>query len=299
MNKLKSTLIASLSIFVVTAFAQTQITVTQTQQPMQSDPQQVSFATSIPQSNLKEASKNWQKYLSDGAKGKRVVVNGDNLQTGAVNKNISSNPFDVYSKLRETNEGVLLTVWFPQNSSLFTAKEQLTGVNQGMNKYIRDFAVQEYKRVVQIELKREQDKLKNLEADFARLIKSEEKSIKTVSENDRTTTRANQAITTNNADIQTSATKISTQKENVDLNASDANAQKGAKKTLAELESDKKDLQKKNESQGKSAYNRDKENRAQERNMASSKEKQAAKTEAIDKQRLIVASVQTKLNNIQ
>jgi|ERR1043165_1782538 hypothetical protein len=298
MNTLKSIVITSLSILSVTAFAQKQISVTQTKQPMQGDSQRVSFATIIPQTNLKEATKNWQKYISEKAKGKMVLVSGDNLQTGVVNKNISVNPFDVYSKLRETNDGVLLSVWFPQNSALFTAKEQLTGVNQGMDKYIRDFAVLEYKRVVQRELKVEQDKLKKLEADFARLIQSEEKSIKTVNENDRSTLRANQAVTTNNADIENSATKISNQKENVDRNAGDANASKGARKTLTELENDKRDLQRKNETQGRNTDNRDKENRAQERYQLNSKEKQSSKTEAIEKQRLVVASVQAKLNNI-
>lgn len=208
MKNLKRLVFASLSIISITAFAQTPITVTETAQPMCKDTQQVSFATVIPQTNLKEAEKNWLKYLSNGSKGKAVVVNGDNLQTGAVNKNISANPFDVYSKLRETTEGVLLTVWFPENSPVFTTKQQNTGVNQAMEKYIHDFGVQEYKRVVQRELKAEQEKQKNLESELARLIKDEEKSIKTVSQNERTTERANQAIATNNSDIQNSSDKI-------------------------------------------------------------------------------------------
>lgn len=299
MKNLKQFVFVSLSILSLTAFSQKQITVIETAQPMCKDTQQVSFATVIPQTNLKESEKNWLKYLSNGSKGKAVIVNGDNLQTGVVNKNISVNPFDVYSKLRETNEGVQLTVWFPENSAVFTSKEQNTGVNQAMEKYIHDFGVQEYKRVVQRELKAEQEKQKNLESELAGLIKAEEKSIKTVSQNERSTERANLAIATNNSDIQNSSDKISNQKDNVDRNAADANATKGAKKTLGELEDDKKDLQKQNEKQGKQMDSRDKENRAEERSMVGSKEKQAAKTEAIEKQKVIVAEVQAKLNNIK
>ena len=61
----------------------------------------------------------------------------------------------------------------------------------------------------------------------------------------------------------------------------------------------KKDLQKKNETQGKNNDNRDKQNREEERNMVSSKEKQAAKTAAIEKQKTVVAEVQVKLDNIK
>ncbi len=299
MKNLKQLVFASLSMLSLTAFAQKQITVIETVQPMSKDAGQVSFATVIPQTNLKEAEKNWLKYLGNGSKGKATVVNGNSLQVGVVNKNVSANPFDVNSKLRETTEGVQLTVWFPENSKVFTSKEQSTGANQAMEKYVRDFGVQEYTRVVQRELKAEQDKLKKLESELARLIKDEEKSIKTVSENERTTERANDAIATNNRDIQNSTDKISGQKYNVERNAADANAQKGAKKTLGELEDDKKDLQKQNEKQGKQMDSRGKENRAEERSMVSSIEKQAAKTEAIEKQKAVVAEVQAKLNNIK
>lgn len=299
MKNLKQVLFACLCVVSLTAFAQNQINVTRNAQPMCKDTQQVLFATLIPQTNLQDAEKNWLKYIAGGSKGKAIVVNGDHLQTGVVNKNILANPFDIYSKLRETTEGVQLTVWFPENSAFFGSKEQGTGVNAAMEKYVRDFGVQEYKRAVQRELKAEQNKLKKLEGELATLIKAEEKSIKTVSENDRTTGRANDAIATNNSDLQNSSDKISGQKNNVALTASDANATKGAKKTLGEMEGDKKDLQRQNEKQGRQMDSRDKENRAEERSMVTSKENQTTKTAVIAEQKLVVAAVQTKLNNIK
>ncbi len=299
MKNLKSIFFASFFILSFGAFAQKQITVTETPRANSKDTMQLSFAVLIPQTTLKQTENSWLKYVATGSKGKAVVVNGDNLQTAVMNKNISPNPFDIYSKLLETTEGVRVTLWFPENNAVLISKDPTSGANLAVQKYVRDFAVQEYRKAVQKELKAEQEKQKKLETELAVLIKGEEKSVKTVNENQRTTERANDAIATNNADIQNSSNKISNQKGNVESNAADANAAKGAKKTLGEMESDKKDLQKKNETQSKNIDSRDKANRAEERSMVGSQEKQAAKTAAIEKQKAVVAEVQVKLDNIK
>lgn len=294
MKTIKTLLFTALVSLSLTAFSQNPIVVNVSPAPISMDTLS-SFAVIIPQTDLKEVKSAWLKYLSYGSKGKATELNGELLKTGAVNKNISDVPFNVYSKLMETSGGVRLLVWLDERS---ISKQPEQAQHLAVQKYVYDFAVQQYRTAVQKELKTELAKQKKLENELETLIKGEEKSVKTVSKNDRATERANDAISTNNADIQNSTSKISDQKDNVERNAADANASKGAKKTLRELEDDKKDLQKQNEKQGKAMDNSNKENRSEKRNMVTSKENQVAKTEALEKQKLVVHAVQIKLDNI-
>ena len=138
-----------------------------------------------------------------------------------------------------------------------------------------------------------------MEKELTALIKEDEKSLKKISENQRSNERANDAIVTNNGDIQSSSDKISDQKEMVEMTASDPKAAKGAQKTLDDLEHEKKDLQKQNETEGRNMDSRNKETREEERNTTDSQQAQAVKTADIEKQKLIVHVVQTKLDNIK
>lgn len=295
MKNIKTILFITLVSLSFKGFAQNPIVVNVAPAPVSMDTQR-SFVVVIPQTSLKDVKSDWLKYLGRESKGKATEINGELLQPAAVNKNISATPFNVYSKLMETNGGVRLLVWLDERS---VSKEPIQAQHLAVQKYVYDFAVQQYREAVKKELKTELDKQRKLESELAVLIKGEEKSVKTVNKNDRATERATDAISTNKEDIQNSTSKISNQKDNVERNAADANAAKGAKKTLSELEYGKKDLQKQNEKQGKSIDNRNKENRAEERNMVTSKENQATKTEALEKQKLVVQAVQVKLDAIR
>lgn len=295
---MKKIALSMLTLFSVTAIAQKEIKVQQDTVAM-SKGTQPSFQVVIPEIKLTEVEKDWTKYTGSGSKGKATSVNGENVQPGAVNKNISPNPFNVYSKLLETTEGVKLTVWLTENDTIFMAKEVNSDQNLAAEKYVRDFAVQEYQSVVKKELKSEQEKQEELESALKDLIKQQEKNGKKISENQRSIQRANDDIATNNADIQTKAYQINDSKRMVDRTASDENANKGAKKTLKDLENAKKKLQKDNESNSKNIDNLNKDIRELEREIANLKQQQETKISEIEKQKLRVAEVQNKLDNIK
>lgn len=295
MKIIKQILFIALVILSLNGFSQNPIAVNVSPAPVSMDTQS-SFVVLIPQAVLKDVKRDWLKYMNYGSPGKATEMNGENLQTGVVNKNISAAPFNIYSKLTETTEGVRLLVWLDERS---ISTQPSRAQHLALQKYVYDFAVQQYRLAVQKELKTEQAKQKKLENDLAGFIKGEEKSTKTVNANMRSTERTSDAITTNNGDIQNSTEKISDQKQNVERNAADPNAQKGAKKTLAELEGEKKDLQKQNETQNKKVDNKNKENRAEMRSMETSQENQANTTAALEKQKQVVRDVQIKLDNIK
>jgi hypothetical protein len=85
----------------------------------------------------------------------------------------------------------------------------------------------------------------------------------------------------------------------VDKTAADANATKGAKKTLNDLEKDKVKSQKNTDGDAKDIESWEKEIREEQRNIADGKQKQGLKLSDIDAQKQIVYGVQTKLSNIK
>lgn len=288
----------SITITASSLFAQKPIVVEESSRTM-SKGAFAAYTSLIPQTTLKNTEKDWMKHITTGSKSKAALLNGEYILKGAVNKNVSPNTFNVYSKLLETTEGVNLTVWLTENDTVFISKELSADKALAAEKYVRDFVIQEYQETVKAELKVENDKLDALNNEKESLIKAEEKSAKKISEAQRAIQKSKDIINTSNADLQNLAYKISNQKGMVERTASDKNANKGAKQTQKELENEKKKLQKGIETQNKNIDSMNKQIRDEERNITEGKEQQKSKIAEIEKQKLAVQSVQTKLENIK
>jgi chromosome segregation ATPase len=190
-------------------------------------------------------------------------------------------------------------VWLTDNNAAFISKTPNSIEDLAVQKYVRDFAVQEYKLAVEEELKMERNKLNDIEKQQASLIKDEEKSNKKINDNLRAIAKAKDKIVTTQSDIDAASVKIENQKKMVDKTAADANATKGAKKTLNDLEKDKVKSQKNTDGDAKDIESWEKEIREEQRNIADGKQKQGLKLSDIDAQKQIVYGVQTKLSNIK
>ena len=256
-------------------------------------------SVTIPQSEQRQVQKDWIEYAARGSKGKSTVINGDNVQYAAVNKNISPSQFDISCRLLGTNDGVRVTVWLTENNTLLVSREQSNDRTIALQKYVHDFAVVEYRQAVMNELKTEQAKQNVMENELTKQIKDDEKAGKRIEGDRASIQHTKDAITTSNNDIQSITTKIEAQKVMVDNNAADPNASKGAKKTLRELEDQKKDLQKLNDKRGKEIMYLTNEIRADERVIADDKEKEAVKRSNIEKQKQTIQSVKAKLDGIK
>jgi hypothetical protein len=119
-----------------------------------------------------------------------------------------------------------------------------------------------------------------------------------VNSNERANGRSDDAVLANNNDIKTYSEKIDDQKGMVDYTAADANANKGAKKTLKEMKNEKSDLQSDNEKRNQRIEKRNKENRALDRSSEISQQNQQAKTNEIVQQKIVVADLKAKLSKI-
>lgn len=294
----KPFLLLIMSALPITIFAQTEITVTETQRP-NSKGSFNSFQVTIPQTKLKEVERDWQKYLRDGAKGKPESVNGEIIMRGAVSKNVSPNPFTVYSKLLETTGGVILTAWITEDDSVFISAELNNDKDLAAKKYVRDFAVEEYKEVVKEELKAEKKTLNNLEDELKSFINDEDKSRKKVNEHDRSIQRNRTAISTNEGDQKNKIEQITAQKKTAEALRNSPDAYKEANKTLKTYEDELKKLQKENEKMQKEIDGWQKDIRTEERSIDKSKADQKLKTEQIEKQKAVVKTVEEKLANIK
>ena len=253
----------------------------------------------IPQTQQRDVQKDWVKYAAYQSKGKAIIVNGDNIQYGAINKNISPSQFNISCRLLGSNDGVRTTVWLTDVNSPQASTQLIGDRNTALQKYVRDFAVQEYRQAVLDEMKTEQQKQAAMESDLAKLVKAEERAEKMSEKNRFSIKESDDAMLVNNKDIQNTSAQIESQKGMVENTAADANATKGAKKTLSEMEDKKRDLEKRNETLGKNMEMWNNEIRANDKIVADDREKEASKKAAIENEKQTILQVKSNLEAIK
>jgi len=263
------------------------------------DIQQGQMVVLIPQARLKDVQKDWAKYVGYGSKGKAASADGQYSQYGAVNKNISPDPFNITAKFLSTSDGVRVTVWLSDNNNFQNTNEPSGDRSLALQKYVHDFAVTEYKQAVVYELDDDKAQQKAMEDQLTKMIREEDKAAKRKEEDNRSIIKANDAIITNRQDIQATSAQIESQKGMVQTTASDPNATKGAEKTLRELEKDKRELQKRNDNESKYILLWTNDITASERVIADNRERQANQRAAIERQKQVILQVQAKLENIR
>ncbi len=297
MNKLAVLLIAL--VFVYSASAQREILVAQSVQ-LCSKGEHASYQVLIPEAKLKAVESDWKKKLRNKSKGKVEEQGGELIIYGAVDKNVAPEGFNVFSKLLETTEGVLLTAWFMRSDSSFISRETATDKTLAAEKYVRDFAVEEYKEVVKAELNSEQKKLSDLEGDLKQLVNEEEKANKKINEDERSISRTKTEIRTNEADQKLKSDQIAKQKATVEsLKNTPGDAYKEAEKTLKGMENELKKLVNENEKLHKQIDKWEADIREQQRAIHKSTQDQYQKRADIDKQKSVVKAVEDKLGNIK
>jgi hypothetical protein len=166
-------------------------------------------------------------------------------------------------------------------------------------KYLHDFAIDQYRCAVKEELEGEQDKLKKLEKTMDAIVKEGVKSGQAISQNERSGQRTSDAMTASERDIVNQTEKIEGQRNMLDATATDANAAKGANKTMDELKDDKKDLEKLNESQGQDLDDLSADTQAAEGKVMTLQQRQQYTQTQIDTQRVVVQQVEAKLAAIK
>lgn len=250
-------------------------------------------------SHLEKAQKDWMSYQSKGAKGKTAVINGEVVTLSAVNANISATPFNIYSRLLETTTGVKITAWVTINNDSVYMSNAVGDKNLAVEKYLHDFAAQEYRDVVKSQLKDENQKLKKLQEQLKDFIDQQESSTKKSNEFQRSINNNKDKIKVNEGDQANKQSQISNQKQVVeDLKANPGATLDAAKKTLSQYEKDLTKLINEKEKLFKEIDKWAAKIDSQNRETNAALDGQKMKYNEIDAQKAVVQAVQNKLDAI-
>jgi hypothetical protein len=278
-------------------FAQKDITISESDKEISAGTKN-SYVVLIPEAKSKEVNQDWQKMLKKDTKGKVEDNKGEVKGTLIAIKNISLNPLTIYSKSVETKEGVQLSAWFADGDSIFISTAATADKSLAVQKYMHDFAVQEYKAVAKTQLETEQKAQKDLQKIYDGFVKDQKK--------------AENAVTNAQKEIARLQDKNKDEEGNIKQAIANKNANKAIADQQKNLDAEQKhakELQGYIKDQQKAEDNIKSNNKRIEKLQDKIKEESAAADKAkqnqgpassnIDAQKAKVAAASDKLNNIK
>ena len=196
------------------AFAQKNIAITETTKNMSAGSQNC-YVFLIPQADLKDVQNDWKKYVKKDAKGKPEDSNGETKMIGAVNKNISPLPINIYATFLQTSDGIQMSAWFADGTN-FISTQANSDRSVGVQNYLHNFAVQEYKDVVKSQLEQEQKKQKDLEKVYDGFVKDQKKAENNISSHNKDIEKLQNKIADEQKNITTAQSNQSTSRAEAD-----------------------------------------------------------------------------------
>lgn len=185
-------LLGALALFVggsATVRADDPLAITETRTPMSRGTQPALMVT-IPKAQLKAVDAAWKDLLKD-YKAKLKVDKGEIFADNAAIKAIGDNTVDVYSRLTETKEGVLVQVFIDLGGAFMSAATHPEQYKAAEN-IVYQFAVEQTRVAVGVEIaaaqkilekmQKEQKKLESDEKDLSREIDKDRQQIKGLEE---------------------------------------------------------------------------------------------------------------------
>jgi chromosome segregation ATPase len=277
-----------------------QDTLSVTQSPMlMSKGTNPGFTVIIPQANLKDVVNAWKKYIKQGTTKPTITeVDGEYQVKGTTLVNISPEPINVYTQIKDMEKSLRLTAYFTEDDSTFISSELNPEKANAAEKYVKNFAQMIYRVAVENELEVETKKLSVLEEEKEDMIHANEKSEKTISENERKSDHAKTEIEANSAAQGRRKSEVEGQKEVVRVTTPKTETYDLEKKKLSTLEKELKKLENDNEGMHKDIENWNDDNSQLKRNIEKNENLIGEKKEAIEKQKSLVKEIQAKLERM-
>lgn len=258
-----------------------------------------SFVTFIPQANYEQVQKDWSKYLSKDTKEKTEEQEGELFILNKDYEKISPTPLNIYSYIKEYDGELMLVVAF-QIGDQFVSREMDEEIYIPAKKYVKDFALEAYRKAVSDELKDEEKALKKLESQKTSMLNSKESVVFDINLYERNIITKTDEITLNKMDQSNKVLQMQAQKELILKLANAGEEEKDeAEKILKELEKDFKKLQKQNESLHQDIDNNESYIRQKEINLAKISNEIKFLQLDIDDQAYKVRKIQQKLDGIK
>ncbi|MGB1019116.1 MAG: hypothetical protein ACPGVH_08590, partial [Chitinophagales bacterium] len=134
------------------------------------DSESIAYVVEIPQAKFKNVERAWPKYLKNSLKEKVISENGQFMMFKKYIPKISTDSIDINSFIKEYSGQVVLTVSFKLNGK-FISDDSKDEIHYPTAEYVREFAVEQYKKAVKNELNEEEKKFNKLDADFKTLVR--------------------------------------------------------------------------------------------------------------------------------
>jgi hypothetical protein len=297
MKSIKSLLLLTFTSLSAFMFAQKPIIVTEDSMAYGTN-KYPGFVVSIPEVNYDRTLKEWTKELQSGTKSKVVNENGELSIFGAIIKDISPTPINIYSKLLNKDSLLNLLVSIELKKDQYveraTGDAELTATKAYLNKFAKNQYIDFIKDEVQVENK----KLNDLKSDLNSLQNEKSKLQKSIQSNRTTINSERDNIVLQNTELTKLTAEILTQ--NNQFTSMEEGAAKEEKASyIKDLEKNKKKIMRDIESSENKVSKANNEITDAERDIPKNEANQDIAREKVSQQEAVLKRYEEKLNNVK
>ncbi|HXH18636.1 MAG TPA: hypothetical protein VNJ07_06090 [Chitinophagales bacterium] len=263
--------------------------------------EQPGLKVDIYEAEKKKVESKWSKAIRKETKSKVANVNNEISIHGTLLKQISLKPLNVYSIINQYDDHIELNAFFESENSFLT-KEKHETEYLAARKFLRDFAVEAYREVVQMQIKTEEKKLSSLERELDDLVKENDKLHKKINEEKRSIDNAKEKIVTSELDQERVKKQVQEQKMQVSQiisNHSSKEVVKEAEKKLKNWEAEVAKLEKQEDSLHRDINKSEAAIREAERGISANGQAMQLKQNEITRQKQVVYNYQKKWESIK
>lgn len=266
--------------------------------------EQPAYIVEIPQADYELVLKDWTKIIRQNTKSKFEELEHEMIIRGTQIKEISKNPMTIYSAVINADSTIKVVAVFEIDSIFFSFAEekpdlQTEKTHHHIKNFMLDFAVDQYKYAVEVELSDAEKLLKTKNKELAELEKQNETYQKDVKENEQSVKNSEDLISSYERDSERKLSEINSKKESIAGLSSDPELSSQAKDQLKALEKEKKNIGDKLEKEQKNIVKYQANIEELTRYIEDYNEKQVEKKAEIEKQEDIVNSVKAKFHGIK
>jgi predicted nucleic acid-binding Zn-ribbon protein len=256
------------------------------------------FNVTIPEVDYNKTLRNWIKEQENGTKSKVMTENGEMTIFGAIVKEISQNPVNIYSKLmnEDTLSRLLVCIELKKDQYLDAAVGdiQLTAAKN----YLKEFAKSQYIDFIKDELAAEEKKLRDLNQELNSLENSKARSQKTARNKRSAVNDEQEKLLVKNNELSVLSNEIIA-KNNEMMSMPVGPGRDAMTSQINELEKRKKQLQKEiNQSENKIRKAKSAIDQA-DRSIPRNEDEQAVMKAKIASQQAVVQQFVDKLNTVK
>lgn len=255
------------------------------------------FSLTIPETNYEAIAKSWTKSLEKRTKSSIIVENGEYSIFGALMPEITEDPLNVYSILRSQDSAVVIDVSFELKPKEFLSRAQSEKEFALISDHLYQFGKEEYIKVAEDQLKDEEKILKTQEKELNSLQDEKSKLEKSIVEENNDILNNTDKIDLLTRDASFLNEKIGEEKAEL-LKLDDEEMQKTKESQIKELEKNKKKVLKDIEDLQKKNVDSKSDITTAEMDIETNVNNQLAKTDEIERQKLVVEKATIKLNTI-